>query len=146
MIENGDRLTDLLVQGGDGRAARRGRRGLGFRSGFLHGISRGTCESRRGFGRRISEWRDRGQRWILPRRTPNPEDSTMAESKEVSRRRFLKGAVAAAAAPSLLAIAQADAATAKKKKAAPAAAKPPETIPGLDYSVAKTPEERAALE
>ena len=70
----------------------------------------------------------------------------MAESHEVSRRRFLKGAVAAAAAPPLLALAQAEAATTKKKKAAakPAAAVAPKA--GPDYSVAKTPEERAALE
>ena len=71
----------------------------------------------------------------------------MAESREVSRRRFLKGAVAAAAAPPLLAIAQAEAATAKKKKAAPAARAPESAAPkGPDYSVAKTPEERTALE
>ena len=70
----------------------------------------------------------------------------MAESREVSRRRFLKGAVAAATAPSLLAIAQAEAATAKKK-AAPAAKAPESAAPkGPDYSVAKTPEERTALE
>jgi hypothetical protein len=70
----------------------------------------------------------------------------MAESREVSRRRFLKGAVAAAAAPPLLAIAQAEAATAKKKKAP--AAKPAESgaPKGPDYSVAKTPDERTALE
>ena len=70
----------------------------------------------------------------------------MAESNEVSRRRFLKGAVAAAAAPSLIALAQAEAATAKKKKAAPAAKPAPEATKGPDYSVAKTPEERTALE
>jgi len=70
----------------------------------------------------------------------------MAESREVSRRRFLKGAVAAATAPSLLAIAQAEAATAMKK-AAPAAKAPDSAAPkGPDYSVAKTPEERTALE
>jgi hypothetical protein len=70
----------------------------------------------------------------------------MAESREVSRRRFLKGAVAAAAAPPLLAIAQAEAATAKKKKAP--AARPAESAApkGPDYSVAKTPDERTALE
>ena len=72
----------------------------------------------------------------------------MAESNEVSRRRFLKGAVATVAAPSLLAIAQAEAATAKKKKPAPAAKAAPPAVPGggPDYSVAKTPEERTALE
>ncbi len=71
----------------------------------------------------------------------------MAESNEVSRRRFLKGAVAAAAAPSLLAIAQAAAATAKKKN--PASAPKPAAAPptaGPDYGVAKTPEEHTTLE
>lgn len=71
----------------------------------------------------------------------------MAESRDVSRRRFLKGAVAAAAAPPLLAIAQAEAATAKKKKALPAARPAESAAPkGPDYSVAKTPDERTALE
>lgn len=70
----------------------------------------------------------------------------MAESQEVSRRRFLKGAVAAAAAPSLLAITEAEAATAKKKKAALAKAEPIPPSRGPDYTVAKTPEERTALE
>ena len=72
----------------------------------------------------------------------------MARSNEVSRRRFLSGAVAAATAPTLIALAQAEAAT--KKKAKPAAAKPaPPAAPAgpqPDWSVAKTPEERTALE
>ena len=70
----------------------------------------------------------------------------MAESHEVSRRLFLKGAVAAAAAPPLLALAQAEAATPRKKKAPAAARAVTPTATGPDYSVAKTPEERAALE
>ena len=74
----------------------------------------------------------------------------MARSKDesaVTRRRFLEGLAAAAAAQPLIALGQAEAATAKKKKPAPAA-KPAEPAPmkGPDYSVAKTPEERVALE
>ena len=69
----------------------------------------------------------------------------MADSKEVSRRGFLKGAAATAALA--LVQADADAATAKKKAAAKPAPKPAAaTAPGPDYSVAKTPEERTALE
>jgi len=73
----------------------------------------------------------------------------MSRSKDetaLTRRRFLGGLAAAAAAPSLIALGQADAATAKAKKK-PAPAKPaPKPADGPDYSVAKTPEERAALE
>jgi hypothetical protein len=69
----------------------------------------------------------------------------MADSKEVSRRGFLKGAAATAALA--LVQADADAATAKKKAPAKPAAKPvAAAAPGPDYSVAKTPEERTALE
>jgi hypothetical protein len=73
----------------------------------------------------------------------------MPRSKEVSRRLFLKGVMlpvaAAAAAPALVALGEA-ATTVKKKKPVPAA-KPAAAAPaGPDYSVAKTPEERVALE
>jgi hypothetical protein len=72
---------------------------------------------------------------------PRSKDETA-----LSRRRFLGGLAAAAAVPPLIALGQAEAAAATaKKKAAPAkpAAKPAQ---GPDYSVAKTPEERTALE
>lgn len=74
----------------------------------------------------------------------------MARSKDeaVTRRRFLGGLAAAAAAQPLIALGNAEAATAKKKKPAPVA-KPAEPAPvakGPDYSVAKTAEERTALE
>ena len=73
---------------------------------------------------------------------PRSKDETA-----LTRRRFLGGLAAAAAAPSLIALGKAEAATAKPKKK-PAAAKPaPKPAePGPDYSVAKTAEERAALE
>ena len=62
----------------------------------------------------------------------------------LTRRRFLGGLAAAAAAPPLIALGQAEAATAKaKRKPAPA---PQPAAAGPDYSVAKTPEERTALE
>ena len=75
----------------------------------------------------------------------------MPRSKDesaVTRRRFLEGLAAAAAAQPLIALGNAEAATAKKKKAAAPAAKPaePALARGPDYSVAKTPEERTALE
>jgi hypothetical protein len=67
------------------------------------------------------------------------------DDKAVSRRRFLKGVVAAAAAPPLVALAEADAATKRAGKAKPAPA-PVVSAKGPDMSVAKTPEERVALE
>ena len=70
---------------------------------------------------------------------PRSKDQTA-----LSRRRFLGGLAAAAAAPPLIALGQAEAAT-TKKKAAPAP-KPTSKEAGPDYSVAKTPEEHAALE
>jgi hypothetical protein len=70
---------------------------------------------------------------------PRSKDETA-----LSRRRFLGGLAAAAAAPPLIALGQAEAATTRKKPAA--AAKPAPKEAGPDYSVAKTPEERAALE
>jgi len=70
---------------------------------------------------------------------PRSKDETA-----LSRRRFLGGLAAAAAAPPLIALGQAEAATTKaKKKPAPA---PQPAAAGPDYSVAKTPEERTALE
>ena len=72
----------------------------------------------------------------------------MPRSKDeaaLSRRRFLGGLAAAAAAPPLIALGQAEAATAKKKSA-PAKPAPKPATTGPDYSVAKTPEERTALE
>ena len=73
---------------------------------------------------------------------PRSKDETV-----VTRRLFLGGLAAAAAAPSLIALGQADAATAKsKKKTAAAKPAPKPATGGPDYSVAQTPEERAALE
>jgi len=73
---------------------------------------------------------------------PRSKDETA-----VTRRRFLGGLAAAAAAQPLIALGNAEAATAKKKKAAAPAAKPePALAKGPNYSVAKTPEERTALE
>ena len=70
---------------------------------------------------------------------PRSKDETA-----LTRRRFLGGLAAAAAAPPLIALGQAEAATAKaKRKPAPA---PQPAAAGPDYSVAKTPEERTALE
>ena len=71
---------------------------------------------------------------------PRSKDETA-----LSRRRFLGGLAAAAAAPPLIALGQAEAATAKSTKK-PAATKPAPKEAGPDYSVAKTPEERTALE
>ena len=72
---------------------------------------------------------------------PRSKDETA-----LSRRRFLGGLAAAAAAPPLIALGQADAATTKKKPPAQAKPAPKPAEAGPDYSVAKTPEERTALE
>ena len=72
------------------------------------------------------------------------------DSNAVTRRRFLKRvATVAAAVPALGALAELEAdaeAATKKAKRAPVPPAPKPAANGPDYSVAKTPGERAALE